>query len=183
MASNASNFYRELPFIEHFGDFFGAATPGAVPGDWWVVITDVVESTRAIEEGRYKDVNIAGGLVVMAISNICTGLDFPYVFGGDGATCLIPSYLHDQVADILYSTREKVEQYFDLDLRVGMVQVQALYDAGYDLRISKIQVSNYYEQAILDGTALDAAEHWIKQDPTDNPFLIRQKQNAAVEAD
>ncbi|MEL6924798.1 MAG: DUF3095 family protein, partial [Bacteroidota bacterium] len=46
-----------------------------------------------------------------------------------------------------------------------------------------IQVSNYYEQAILDGTALDAAERWIKQDPTDNPFLIRQKQNAAVEAD
>ena len=44
------------------------------------------DSTRAIAEGRYKDVNMIGAACINAVLNISRKKSVPYVFGGDGAT-------------------------------------------------------------------------------------------------
>src|SRR5271157_5132941 len=41
-----------------------------IPGNWTVFLSDVVGSTKVIAAGRYKDVNTAGSLPVMAIANL-----------------------------------------------------------------------------------------------------------------
>lgn len=55
-----------------------------MPPDWYIIITDVAGSTKAIEAGRYKDVNILGACSIISILNIAGDLDIPFIFGGDG---------------------------------------------------------------------------------------------------
>ena len=59
-SGNSDLFYNELePFYE-FGKFveLGAYVP--LPDDWIAMLTDVQGSTRAIEAGLYKNVNMVG---------------------------------------------------------------------------------------------------------------------------
>ena len=44
--------------------------------DWYIIITDVVNSTEAIENGRHKDVGTAGH-AAMAVADTLSDLDFP----------------------------------------------------------------------------------------------------------
>ena len=83
-------FYKDLPTLESFSQIFSDVQFERVPDDWWIIMTDVVGSTLAIEAGRYKEVNSAGSIAVMAISNHLGDMEFPFIFGGDGMTCLIP---------------------------------------------------------------------------------------------
>ena len=59
------------------------------PDDWVIVITDIRSSSTAVAEGRYKDVNMMGGAAICAVQNATGSRDWPFVFGGDGATLLI----------------------------------------------------------------------------------------------
>ena len=179
----AYNFYNKLPNIGKVSDFFKQQKHETVPSDWYVVVTDVVDSTKAIEAGQYKDVNTVGALTVMAISNVFNSLKFPFVFGGDGAVCLIPFEMVSEVGDVLFDTKLKVKNLFDLDLRVGLVPVKTLYEAGKELYISKIKVSPYYSQAVLDGNGIYFAEHLIKQDAANNKYLIYKKTDPNKKAD
>jgi hypothetical protein len=54
------NFYRDLPVLESFAEAIETARHAQVPGDWWIVIADVMGSTKAIEGGGYKKVNTVG---------------------------------------------------------------------------------------------------------------------------
>lgn len=38
-----------------------------ISNDWHILITDVISSTKAIESGRYKDVNIIGACSISTI--------------------------------------------------------------------------------------------------------------------
>lgn len=84
------DFYKNLKASSKFQNIFEGTTVSKVPDDWFVLITDIVGSTKAIEEGRYKDVNTAGGLTAIAVANVYGHMDFPFVFGGDGVTFLLP---------------------------------------------------------------------------------------------
>ena len=53
---------------------------------WSVGVADIVESTKAIAAQRYKAVNMAGAAVVASVTNALEGREFPFVFGGDGAS-------------------------------------------------------------------------------------------------
>src|SRR5688500_13136237 len=126
MTIKSDNFYKDMQPVNFFSDIFNSRYLHKVPDDWYVVITDVTDSTIAIEQGRYKDVNIAGGIAAIAISNAFNDMDFPFIFGGDGITFLIPESIHKHVRDILYNTKIKVKELFDLSLRTGMVPVRDL---------------------------------------------------------
>jgi hypothetical protein len=156
------NFYRDLPLITDFQQIFDDNIYQPVPPDWYVVITDVIGSTKAIEEGRYKDVNIAGGIATMAVSNLYQDLDYPFIFGGDGITFLIPDQILGQVKDVLADTRKMCREHFKLDLRIGFLRVADIYAAGETLQIAKLKVSKPYNQAIVSGGGLDYAEGKLK---------------------
>ena len=181
--SNSDHFYRNLPVNTSFSEVLQSVHHQPVPEDWYIALTDVVDSTKAIESGKYKDVNIAGGLAAMAISNVNKGMDFPFVFGGDGMTCLIPPSIKNEVNDILFDTRKKVKLFFNLDLRIGLIPVQKLYNSGQTLSIAKLKISDYYNQAILSGSGISYAEHLIKAKKVDNPFIIQTKNKENLEAD
>jgi len=164
--------YEDLPSIADFYDVFSSTNYFRAPQSWYFVMTDVINSTQAIEEGRYKEVNTAGSIAVMAISNIKKDMEFPFLFGGDGMTYLIPKELVEPVKDVLADTRSLVKKVFSLDLRIGIVPVAELYRRGAKLRVAKVQVSDSYQQAIIAGSGCDLAEALLKDPSPDNPWII-----------
>jgi len=155
-------FYENLTPLNQMTDIFDDAAFTPAPENWMVVVTDVVNSTGAIEEGRYKEVNSAGGLAVSALTNLTRGMEFPFIFGGDGMVFLLPGELEPQTRDVLADTRAAVAQIFGLELRAGMVPVRDLYSAGHELGVARVRVSEQYDQAILSGTGIDEADRMIK---------------------
>jgi len=175
--------YNEIPFIPDFGSIFNYDYYYKPPPDWYIIITDIVNSTTAILEGKYKDVNTAGSLVAMAISNIKKDMNFPFIFGGDGMTFLVPGDILDDVNDVLVDTRKLVEELFDLKLRLGVVPVSTIYRKGFKLFVAKLKVSDRYTQAIISGKGIELAEKLIKNDDLYNPFRLRMDLPAKNKAD
>ena len=157
-----ANFYSKLKAITDFREISNKSFYKALPEGWCIFITDIVNSTNAIESGKYKEVNIAGSLSVMGLSNILHSMDFPFLFGGDGMTYLVPDEILHIVKGILSDTRDIIKKSFDLDLRVGMISTKELYERGETLTIAKFKVSRSYNQALIKGTAIDYAEKLIK---------------------
>ncbi|TGL47217.1 DUF3095 domain-containing protein [Leptospira kemamanensis] len=169
------DFYKNLKPSSQFQNIFEGTTVTKVPDDWFVLITDIVGSTKAIEEGRYKDVNTAGGLTAIAVANVYGHMDFPFVFGGDGVTFLLPINLLFPIRSAIADTISQVRLAFDLEMRAGIVPVQELYRAGTELFLSKFKASDHYVQCSLFGTALPLAEQWIKEGK-DESYLVRENE-------
>ena len=83
-------FYKNLKPFSNFQDVVKNKLYSDVPDDWWVIITDVVNSTQAISKGQYKEVNTAGAIAIVAITNQNLHEYVPFIFGGDGITLLTP---------------------------------------------------------------------------------------------
>ncbi len=155
-------FYQQLPVVESFTQVFDRSHYRRVPPEWSLVITDVVNSTTAIEEGRYKDVNTAGSIAAMAITNLAGNMEFPFLFGGDGMTYVVPPSILEATADIVADTRTLVRDAFDLELRCAAIPLEDLYAEGHDLWVARLRVSESYVQAVLDGSAIQFADRWIR---------------------
>lgn len=134
------------------------------PASWYVIITDVRGSTRAIEQGRYRDVNALGVASIIAVTNAVPDLEVPYVFGGDGATLLVPGSRLEMVAQALRSVRELAVASFDLELRVARVSVAELRTAGYAVRVERYQLSRHIALGMFSGSGFAAAESWAKDE-------------------
>ena len=66
-----------------------------LPPDWSIGVADIVQSTKAIAENRYKAVNMAGAAVIAAVTNALGNREFPFVFGGDGASFAVSPGDHE----------------------------------------------------------------------------------------
>ena len=89
MPSETNQFYELLESFADFSEFHNTKGYKPLPDDWCVVITDVEGSTKAIDQGRYKEVNSVGIASIVAIINAVkplkryliflavTGLDMP----------------------------------------------------------------------------------------------------------
>ena len=58
-------FFEALPVLRRFEDTTDPTNYLPLPDDWYIAITDVRNSTIAIEEGRYKEVNAMGAIAIM----------------------------------------------------------------------------------------------------------------------
>lgn len=141
---------------------------GNAPEEWLVVITDVRGSTRAIEAGRYRDVNALGVASIVALRNALPDLELPYVFGGDGATVLLPGERREESEAALRGVKKIAVSTFDLELRVGIVPVSELVRAGYPVRVGRFRVSPHVRLAMFSGSGFSHAERWVKS-PTEGP--------------
>ncbi|MEO1271135.1 MAG: DUF3095 family protein, partial [Myxococcota bacterium] len=160
---NSTMFFDSMESFSDFPELLLEHNYISVPSDWWVVITDVRGSTVAIEEGRYKEVNTVGAATLAAIQNAMGPIPFPFVFGGDGASALIPDAFREQVEVELSALRTVSHEQFGLELRVGLVSVVELESMGYPVRIAKFLLEGHYPQAIFRGGTLSKAEAMIKQ--------------------
>lgn len=175
MSSRSSSFYRDLPAYGSFAGFFEARRYAALPVDWSVLVADVRGSTRAIEAGRYRDVNSVGVACIAAMRNAFPDLAFPFAFGGDGATFCIPEGALENAKAVMLDCQQLARQEFDLDLRIGAVPVSLLRDLGADVRVGKWQVNPHYVQAMMSGDGLATAEQLIKRS---HQFLIHSSRSS-----
>src|SRR3979411_2886101 len=84
--SASDSFYSGIPVFRGFGSLMEPSLYSPLPDDWTSGIADIVESTKAIAEARYKAVNMAGASVIAAVTNALEGREFPFVFCGAGAS-------------------------------------------------------------------------------------------------
>ena len=55
-AMNSAPFYRTLPVADAFIDVTETTRYRPLPSDWHVAVADIVDSTGAIERGKYREV-------------------------------------------------------------------------------------------------------------------------------
>jgi hypothetical protein len=156
-----ADFYTELPPVANFSEGIGGSS-AAVPDDWFVVMTDVVSSTRAIEEGKYKTVNIAGALPIIAIAREYGTLRRPFVFGGDGMTFLVDPEHIGAVRLVLSRVIRDIGEIYGLEIRAAVIPMRRLLMEYAAIRVTKVRISDQYFQAFLVGSGVQLAEGILK---------------------
>lgn len=174
--ASADKFYEQLEGFSEFSQFTQLELYRPLPSTWFVLITDVKESTNAIEDGLYKEVNSLGVASIVALLNAVSPLKVPYVFGGDGATVCIPPSSKSAAESALVATKQMAKNNFGLDLRIGMVAMKDIEAAGHQIFVGKYQPSAHFQQAMFQGDGLGHAESLIKDPGIVNPFIISEEQ-------
>lgn len=173
------NFYQKLPSFGDFSEITMDSHFAEVPGDWQVLIADIMDSTRAVEEGRYKDVNTLGAATIVAAHSQMENDSFPFVFGGDGSSMVIPPHKLEAVGKELRVLRLLARDHFSMNLRIGVVPVAHLH--GARMEVAKLRIAGSRTLAVFRGGGLSLAEFMIKQDG--NPYLLGDDASDAGEVE
>src|SRR5690348_16549849 len=163
MAAATDDFYASLPVFDDFTLVTDDARFQPLPDGWVVGVADVVQSTKAIAENRYKAVNMAGAAVIVAITNALSGRDFPFVFGGDGASFAVSGADAEAARQALAETATWVGEDLHLRLRIGMVPVSDIRTAGQDVRVARYAPSENISIAMFSGGGLAYADAAMKR--------------------
>jgi len=161
--SSTRDFYERLPVFRDFAQVADEACFRPLPKDWLVGVADVRSSTRAIKENRYKAVNMAGAAVIASIANTLKGRDFPFVFGGDGASFAVAANDAGPARRALAETATWVKEDLDLDLRIAMVSVANIRAQGRDVRVARYMPSAYISIAMFSGGGMAWADAAMKR--------------------
>jgi hypothetical protein len=156
-------FYGSIPVFRGFASLMDPALYSPLPEDWSIGIADIVESTKAIAQARYKAVNMAGAAVIAAVTNALDGREFPFVFGGDGASFAISPADYERARNALAATAAWVQDDLDLVMRVALVPVAAVRAQGLELRVARFGPSPNLSYAMFSGGGLGWAEVAMKR--------------------
>jgi hypothetical protein len=162
LEDDESLFFANLPELR---DFAQVADPGAyahAPPSAHLIISDVRGSTQAIEAGRYRDVNALGVACIVAVCNATPKVELAYVFGGDGATLLVPGAHLGAYESALRGARRVAREAYGLELRVAIVPVAELVGAGHPVRVARYRASPNVCLAMFAGSGFALAERWVK---------------------
>ena len=161
--NGSDTFYGRIPVFRGFSSLMDPALYSALPDDWSIGVADIVESTKAIAEARYKAVNMAGASVIAAVANALEGREFPFVFGGDGASFAVSPEDLARTRDALAATAIWVEESLNLMMRVALVPVAAIRAQGLDVRVARFGPSPNLSYAMFSGGGLGWAETAMKR--------------------
>jgi hypothetical protein len=161
--ASSGDFYGGIAVFRGFGSLMDPALYAPLPDDWTIGIADIVESTRAIAEQRYKAVNMAGAAVISAVTNALDGREFPFVFGGDGASFAVAPDDLDRARETLAATAAWVKDDLDLVMRIALVPVAAVRAQGLDVRVARYAPSPNISYAMFSGGGLGWAEAAMKR--------------------
>jgi len=167
--STSDDFYRTAPTFRDFRLVADEFSFSPLPDDWLVGVADVEQSTKAIQDNRYKAVNMAGAAVIAAIANAVDGRDFPFVFGGDGASFAVSPADAGIARLALAETATWVHEDLDLALRVGMVSAGEIRRNGHDVRVGRFAVSDNISIAMFSGGGVAWADAAMKRDEISVP--------------
>lgn len=170
--SATESFYADLPAFERFEEFADFSAYAPVPDDWTVLVSDVVGSTRAIAEGRYKAVNMVGAASITAVLNVSDGLAVPFVFGGDGGMVVVPPGLAGRGAAALRALQRHAGPVFGLDLRAAAVPVGRLRAEGHELSVRKLRLNGRNMLAMFAGSGTARVDEILKQGGPDDPAVL-----------
>jgi Protein of unknown function (DUF3095) len=134
---DSETFYGSISVFRGFGRLMDPALYSPLPDDWSIGVADIVDSTNAIAQARYKAVNVAGAAVIASVTNALEGREFPFVFGGDGASFAVSPDDLERAREALAATATWVRDDLDLMMRVALVPVAAVRAQGLDVRVAR----------------------------------------------
>jgi hypothetical protein len=162
-SGGSDTFYGGIPVFRGFTRLMEPQLYSPLPDDWTVGVSDIVESTKAIAAKRYKAVNMAGAAVIAAVTNALQGREFPFVFGGDGASFAVAPADLDLARAALAATATWVKEDLDLSMRVALVPISAIRSKGADVRVARFGPSANLSYAMFSGGGLGWAEAAMKR--------------------
>jgi Protein of unknown function (DUF3095) len=174
-SGNSDLFYNELAPFYNVAEFVELDAYAPVPDDWIVMIADVEGSTRAIERGQYKNVNIVGAASITAVLNTSGAIALPFVFGGDGGTVVVPASLREAASAALRGLQAISQVKFGLSLRVGAVPVADLRAKGADVRVRKYELSTGNYLAMFAGGGVELCDRLLKGAAQGSPYLLADR--------
>jgi Protein of unknown function (DUF3095) len=160
--TSSTGFYDAIVPFTDFAHVLDPQNYRPLPADWLVGVADVVDSTGAIAAGRYKAVNMVGAAVIAAVLNATGGRQFPFVFGGDGASFAVSPDAEPAVRDALSRTVTWAAEEMGLRLRAALIGVTAIRDAGFDLTVARFAASAAVTYAMFAGGGMAWAEGQMK---------------------
>jgi len=166
-------FYAEVAGFADFSRFPDDENYRTAPDDWRVVVTDIERSSEAVADGRYKDVNMVAAASIVAVLNVAGVAEIPFVFGGDGATLLVPPESDAAVRAALAKLSRLSNDSFNLALRVGMVPIRELVEKGRAVRVARFQLSPGNALALFAGGGVELAETLVKSPATAARYSVR----------
>ncbi len=161
--TSAADYYASIPVFRGFSRLMEPALYKPVPDDWMIGVADIVESTKAIADKRYKAVNMAGAAIIAAVTNALQGREFPFVFGGDGASFAVGPDDAAAARDALAATATWVGEDLGLSMRIAFVPVSAIRAQGFDVRVARYGPSANLSYAMFAGGGLGWAEAAMKR--------------------
>lgn len=163
-----SKFYAELPLLDTFFETSDPSHFHTLPEDWYVAVTDIENSTEAVNSGNYKSVNILGASSIVGLLNSVNRSEIPFTFGGDGCAICIPPSLYETTHKVLASSRQIGKSAYGLNLRAAIVPVGDILEAGYKVKVARFKVTEFYAQAVFRGGGLSYAEDLLKSPDVDS---------------
>lgn len=134
--------------------------------DWFLAVADVEASTKLAGAGRDRDVNFVAGAAVAVLSSVATKPPDMTAcqFGGDGAIAAVSPGCEAATREALAALAHWAATEIDIPLRVGLVPVQALIQAGHEARaaLQDFGGGNVFGQFL--GSGIAAADAWVKAD-------------------
>jgi hypothetical protein len=173
------DFYRNMESFTGSSGIIDDASYASVPGDWYVLAADIVNSSDAIREGRYKEVNFIGAAVITAVLNRLGRDRIPFVFGGDGALLLVAACDLEEGKAALSEIAGLSDRLSGMMLRIAAVPVSDLRAQGADIRVRKYQLSPGNFLAMAIGGGLERAETILKDPDLCAPYHIKADNEAA----
>ena len=161
-ARDGSDFYDRLPLVPRFTQLTDPSIYTPLPEGWVLGLADIVRSTAAIEAGGYKAVNTAAAAVIASVANALTDKDFPFVFGGDGASLALPPEDEDVARQALAAAAAWVRDELGMHMRVALVPVAVVRANGLDVRLARFAPSPDVSYAMFTGGGLAWAERQMK---------------------
>lgn len=155
-----------MPGFKSFSGFNSDANFRPLPTDWQLIITDVRGSTVAIEAGRYREVNTLGASSIICLQNLFPDLEFPFSFGGDGATIALPDALIENALSELARLQVLAKKQYALELRVGAVPIRFLVQKNRFLEVARYLLPSGRSLAFFRGDGLVLAEAVVKEKET-----------------
>lgn len=172
MSAQSHRLFADLEPVSDFRTVLDADRYHALPDDWLVAVADVMGSTKVIEEGRYKDINSLGASAIMAVLNASGNVPLPYVFGGDGASFVIPPDLLEPVAGALHGTQQLAWDGFGLSLRAGLVPVGVIRERQADVRVLRFRLSDGITLSMFAGGGMSVADDMVKSTSEGDAYAI-----------
>lgn len=161
-AAEDDAFYASVNVFDSFDQGAEQARYQPLPPGWIVGNADIVQSTQAKARGQAKAVNMAGAAVIAGVTNALAGQAIPYVFGGDGASFAVPARLAPAAGAALAAVAAWVTQNLGLQMRAGMVPVEAIRAAGLDVCVARYAASSNVRYAMFSGGGMRWAESQVK---------------------
>ena len=158
-----ASFYQDLVVHSQFEKLVDKNAYTPLPDDWCIGLADIVGSTELIQKGAYKVVNTIGAAVISAQINGLSDNEFPFVFGGDGATFAFPGSEIDQARANLAAVSRWAKDEFDIELRAAIVPVNHVRENGFEVTTARFSASTNVDYAMFMGGGVSYADKLMKQ--------------------